>query len=53
MDFVDDPKSVLRTMEENRIGMEKSLFYQAYALYFEKMKKFEAAKKMYHLGVQK
>ncbi|CDP06971.1 unnamed protein product [Coffea canephora] len=25
----------------------------AYALYFEKMKKFEAAEKMYHLGVQK
>ena len=40
-------------MEENRIGMKKSLFYQAYALYFEKMKKFEAAEKMYHLGVQK
>ncbi|XP_027110749.1 uncharacterized protein [Coffea arabica] len=52
MDFVDNPKSVLRTMEENRIGMKKSLFYQAYALYFEKMKKFEAAEKMYHLGVQ-
>ncbi|KAL3521246.1 hypothetical protein ACH5RR_019395 [Cinchona calisaya] len=52
MDFVDDPKSVLRTMEENCIGKKKSLFYQAYALYYEKMKKFEAADKMYHLGVQ-
>ncbi|CAI9091759.1 OLC1v1026868C2 [Oldenlandia corymbosa var. corymbosa] len=52
MDFVDDPKSALRTMETNRIGLKKSLFYQAYALYFEKMKKFEAAEKMYHLGVQ-
>lgn len=53
MDFVDDPKPVLRTMEKNRIGMKKSLFYQAYALYYEKMKRFDAAEKIYHLGVQK
>lgn len=53
MDFVDDPKSILRTMEENHIGMRKALFYQAYALYYEKLKKFEAADKMYHLGAQK
>ncbi|KAL8471429.1 hypothetical protein ACS0TY_028908 [Phlomoides rotata] len=52
MDFVDNPKSVLRTMEKNRIGMKKSLFYQAYALYYEKMKRFDAAEKIYHLGVQ-
>ncbi|GAV88077.1 Mad3_BUB1_I domain-containing protein, partial [Cephalotus follicularis] len=52
MDFVDDPKALLRTMEVNRIGMMKSLFYQAYALYYEKQKKFEEAEKMYHLGVQ-
>ncbi|XP_073297654.1 uncharacterized protein [Primulina huaijiensis] len=52
MDFVDDPKGVLRTMEMNHIGMKKSLFYLAYALYYEKMKKFEAAEKIYHLGVQ-
>ncbi|KAI3458512.1 hypothetical protein Pfo_015175 [Paulownia fortunei] len=52
MDFVDDPKAVLRTMETNRIGMKKSLFYQAYALYYEKIKKFDAAEKIYHLGVQ-
>ncbi|CAI9772214.1 unnamed protein product [Fraxinus pennsylvanica] len=52
MDFVDDPKAVLRTMEMNRIGMRKSLFYQAYALYYEKTKKFDAAEKIYHLGVQ-
>lgn len=53
MDYVDDPKAVLRSMEMNRIGMKNALFYQAYALYYEKMKKFEAAEKMYHLGVQK
>lgn len=53
MDFVDDPKLVLRTMEKNQIGMKKSLFYQAYALYYEKMKRFDAAEKIYHLGVQK
>ncbi|CAK9135816.1 unnamed protein product [Ilex paraguariensis] len=52
MDFVDDPKAVLRTMEANRIGMKKSLFYQAYALYYEKMKNFKEAEKMYHLGVK-
>ncbi|XP_059301971.1 uncharacterized protein LOC132053890 [Lycium ferocissimum] len=53
MDYVNDPKAVLKTMESNRIGMKKSMFYQAYALYYEKIKKFEAAEKMYHLGVQK
>ncbi|XP_030523350.1 probable inactive serine/threonine-protein kinase bub1 [Rhodamnia argentea] len=52
MDYVDDPKVLLRAMEMNRIGMKRSLFYQAYALYFEKMKKFEEADKIYHLGVQ-
>ncbi|XP_057981537.1 uncharacterized protein LOC131166915 [Malania oleifera] len=52
MDFVDDPITLLRTMEMNRIGMKRSLFYQAYALYYEKIKKFKEAEKMYHLGVQ-
>ncbi|XAR65963.1 hypothetical protein NMG60_11011983 [Bertholletia excelsa] len=52
MDFVDNPRAVLKTMEAKRIGMKKSLFYQAYALYYEKVKKFEEADKMYHLGVQ-
>lgn len=53
MDYVDDPKVLLRAMEMNRIGMKRSLFYQAYALYLEKTKKFEEADKIYHLGVQK
>lgn len=50
---MDDPKVVLRTMEENRIGVTRALFYQAYALYYEKLKKFDDAEKMYCLGVEK
>ncbi|XP_022929208.1 uncharacterized protein LOC111435869 [Cucurbita moschata] len=53
MDYVDDPRALLKTMEEKRIGSKSSLFYQAYALYYEKLKKFDDAEKMYHLGVQK
>ncbi|XP_047973154.1 uncharacterized protein LOC125215687 isoform X2 [Salvia hispanica] len=52
MDFVEEPRAVLKTMEANRIGLKKSVFYQAYALYYEKLKKFDAAEKIYHLGVQ-
>ncbi|XP_012086957.1 probable inactive serine/threonine-protein kinase bub1 isoform X2 [Jatropha curcas] len=52
MDYVDEPRALLRTMEMNSIGSKRSLFYQAYALYYEKMKKFEEAEKMYLLGVQ-
>lgn len=53
MDFVDVPRALLRKMEANQIGTKHSLFYQAYALYYEKNKKFEEAEKMYQLGVQK
>ncbi|XP_074276643.1 uncharacterized protein LOC141600325 [Silene latifolia] len=52
MDYVDDPKALLRTMEVNKIGMKRSLYYQAYALYYEKIKKFDNADQMYRLGVQ-
>ncbi|KAK2982495.1 hypothetical protein RJ640_026338 [Escallonia rubra] len=52
MDFVNDPGAVLGTMEAHHIGMKRALFYQAYALYYEKVKKFEEAEKMYHLGVK-
>lgn len=52
MDFVDDPQSLLKTMERNCIGTKLALFYEAYALYFVKLKKFEEADNMYHLGVQ-
>ncbi|XP_074349357.1 uncharacterized protein LOC141689080 isoform X2 [Apium graveolens] len=52
MDFVDDPGAVLGTMKANHIGMRMSLFYQAYALYYEKLKRFEEAEKMYYLGAK-
>ncbi|XP_010543712.1 PREDICTED: probable inactive serine/threonine-protein kinase bub1 [Tarenaya hassleriana] len=52
MDFVEDPKALLRTMEANCIGTKRPLFYQAYALYYEKMKRFDDAEKMYRLGMQ-
>ncbi|XP_071707963.1 uncharacterized protein [Rutidosis leptorrhynchoides] len=52
LDFVNDPGAVLENMKANHIGNKTSLFYQAYALYYEKMKKFTDAEKMYHLGVQ-
>ncbi|KAJ6317823.1 hypothetical protein OIU76_013381 [Salix suchowensis] len=52
MDYVNDPRSLLTTMETNRIGTKRSLFYQAYALYYEKMKKFEEAENMFRFGVQ-
>ncbi|KAJ9539824.1 hypothetical protein OSB04_026330 [Centaurea solstitialis] len=52
LDFVDEPGAVLKNMKANRIGNKRSLFYQAYALYYEKMKKFSDAEQMYHLGVQ-
>ncbi|KAJ6309521.1 hypothetical protein OIU77_015311 [Salix suchowensis] len=50
MDYVNDPRALLTTMETNRIGTKRSLFYQAYALYYEKMKKFEEAENMYRFG---
>ncbi|KAF6153635.1 hypothetical protein GIB67_027502 [Kingdonia uniflora] len=52
MDFVDDPRALMKAMETNRIGLKKALFYEAYALYYEKVNKFEEAEKMYHLGVR-
>ncbi|GAB4827624.1 hypothetical protein Ancab_034508 [Ancistrocladus abbreviatus] len=52
MDYVEDPKALLRNMEKNQIGIKRSLFYEAYALYYEKLKKFEAAEKMYQLGAE-
>ncbi|XP_071738629.1 uncharacterized protein [Rutidosis leptorrhynchoides] len=52
LDFVDDPGAVLENMKANHIGNKRSLFYQAYALYYEKMKNFTDAEKMYHLGVR-
>ncbi|XP_014493241.1 probable inactive serine/threonine-protein kinase bub1 [Vigna radiata var. radiata] len=52
MDFVSDPKTLLSTMEVNRIGTKRSEFYLAYALYYEKCKKYDEAERMYHVGVK-
>lgn len=52
MDYVENPRALLKAMESNGIGTKHSLFYQAYALYYEKNKKFDEAEKMYYLGVQ-
>ncbi|XP_054799015.1 uncharacterized protein LOC129303616 isoform X2 [Prosopis cineraria] len=52
MDFVDDPLSLLKIMEVNHIGTKRCQFYQAYALYYEKNKRYDEAEKMYHLGVK-
>ncbi|KAL1336776.1 hypothetical protein HN51_031184 [Arachis hypogaea] len=52
MDFVDDPGELLRTMEANHIGTKRCQFYQAYALFYEKSKKYDEAERMYHLGVK-
>ncbi|KAI7744350.1 hypothetical protein M8C21_013803 [Ambrosia artemisiifolia] len=52
LDYVDDPGAVLEHMKASHIGNKRSLFYQAYALYYEKLKKFTEAEKMYHLGVK-
>ncbi|XP_028784510.1 probable inactive serine/threonine-protein kinase bub1 isoform X2 [Neltuma alba] len=52
MDFVDDPLSLLKTMEVNHIGTKRCQFYQAYALYYEKNRRYDEAEKMYHLGVK-
>lgn len=53
MDYVDDARMILRKMEKNNIGLRRAMFYSAYALYYEKQKKFEEAENMYLLGVQK
>lgn len=53
MDYMDEPKALLKNMESKKIGLKRSVFYQAYALFYEKTKKFEAADRMYRLGVQK
>ncbi|CAO2817020.1 unnamed protein product [Amaranthus hypochondriacus] len=52
MDYMDEPKALLKNMESKKIGLKRSVFYQAYALFYEKTKKFEAADRMYRLGVQ-
>uniref|UniRef100_J3NB03 BUB1 N-terminal domain-containing protein n=2 Tax=Oryza brachyantha TaxID=4533 RepID=J3NB03_ORYBR len=52
MDYVKDARPLLKKMEKNRIGLKRAAFYMAYALYYEKHKRFEDAEKMYCLGTQ-
>ncbi|KAL6595675.1 hypothetical protein ACP70R_048015 [Stipagrostis hirtigluma subsp. patula] len=52
MDYVKDAKPLLKKMERNGIGLKRASFYMAYALYYEKHKRFEQAEKMYRLGIQ-
>nr|CAB3459230.1 unnamed protein product [Digitaria exilis] len=53
MDYVADAKPLLKKMERNGIGLKRASFYMAYALYYEKHKRFSDAEKMYRLGIQK
>ncbi|XP_034568334.1 uncharacterized protein [Setaria viridis] len=52
MDYVADAKPLLKKMERNGIGLKRASFYMAYALYYEKHKRFNDAEKMYRLGIQ-
>ncbi|PKU65228.1 probable inactive serine/threonine-protein kinase bub1 [Dendrobium catenatum] len=53
MDYVEDARVLLRKMEKSQIGVKRTKFYTAYALYYEKKKRFEDSEKMYQLGVQR
>lgn len=52
MDYVKDAKPLLKKLERNRIGLKRAAFYMAYALYYEKRRRFDDAEKMYRLGIQ-
>ncbi|KAF8644063.1 hypothetical protein HU200_066574 [Digitaria exilis] len=52
MDYVADAKPLLKKMETNGIGLKRASFYMAYALYYEKHKRFSDAEKKYRLGIQ-
>ncbi|TVU50687.1 hypothetical protein EJB05_02067 [Eragrostis curvula] len=52
MDYVKDAKPLLKKMEQRGIGHKRASFYMAYALYYEKNRRFEPAEKMYRLGIQ-
>ncbi|CAO2153439.1 unnamed protein product [Urochloa humidicola] len=52
MDYVADAKPLLKKMERNGIGLKRASFYMAYALYYEKHRRFNDAEKMYCLGIK-
>jgi hypothetical protein len=43
-------KALLNKMEQRGICLKRASFYMAYALYYEKHRRFESAEKMYRLG---
>ena len=53
MDYVVDAKPLLKKMERNGIGLKRASFIWLHALYYDKHKRFNAAKMMYNLGMQK
>eukprot|EP01018_Ginkgo_biloba_P004774 Gb_15965 [translate_table: standard] len=53
LEFVPNREEVLFVMEQKKIGMKHALYYQAYALHYEKVKKFTAAEAMYKLGIER
>ncbi|PKA50594.1 checkpoint serine/threonine-protein kinase [Apostasia shenzhenica] len=52
MDYVEDARVILRKMEKSEIGTKRAKFYTAYALFYEKKKRFVEAEKVFHLGAQ-
>jgi len=53
MDYVVDANPLLKKMERNGIGLKRASFIWLHALYYDKHKRFNDAKKMYNLGIQK
>ncbi|KAH9309259.1 hypothetical protein KI387_037170, partial [Taxus chinensis] len=53
LEFVPNRGEVLSIMERNKIGLKHALYYQAYALHYEKLKNFSDAEAMYKLGIQR
>uniref|UniRef100_M8CIQ6 Uncharacterized protein n=1 Tax=Aegilops tauschii TaxID=37682 RepID=M8CIQ6_AEGTA len=53
MDYVKDAKPLLKKLERNRIGLKRAAFYMAYAIYYEKRRRFQEAEQMYRVGIQK
>ncbi|KAM3273961.1 hypothetical protein ACQJBY_043249 [Aegilops geniculata] len=52
MDYVKDAKPLLKKLERNRIGLKRAAFYMAYAIYYEKRRRFQEAEQMYRVGIQ-
>lgn len=53
LEFVPNRREALLAMENNQIGLKHALYYQAYALHYEKLKKFPEADAMFRLGIQR